>query len=44
MGGKVSACSISVGEPEGNRPLGRSRPRGENNIEMDLKATGRGME
>jgi hypothetical protein len=28
MGGKISACSVFVEEPEGKRPLGRPRPRG----------------
>jgi len=27
---------ISVGEPEGKRPLGRTRCRWENNITLDL--------
>jgi hypothetical protein len=28
---------VSVGKPEGNRPLGRPRRRWENNIKMDLQ-------
>jgi hypothetical protein len=28
---------VLVGSPEGKRPLGRSRPRWEDNIKMDLK-------
>jgi hypothetical protein len=31
---------ISVGKPEGKRPLGRSRHRWEDNIKMDLKEIG----
>jgi hypothetical protein len=33
---------ISVGNPEGRRPLGRPRPRCVDNIEMDLRETGLG--
>ena len=33
---------ILVGKPEGKRPLGRSRRRGEDNIKMDLEEVGRG--
>ena len=28
---------VSVGKPEGNRPLGRRRRRWDNNIKMDLE-------
>jgi hypothetical protein len=28
---------VLVGKPEGKRPLGRSRPRWEDNIRMDLQ-------
>jgi hypothetical protein len=31
---------ILVGNPEGNRPLGRPRRRWENNIGMDLREIG----
>ena len=31
-----------MGKPEGKRPLGRSRRRWENNIEMDLQEVGWG--
>jgi hypothetical protein len=34
---KRSACRIVVGNPEGKRPLGRSTPRWENNIKIDLR-------
>ena len=33
---------VSVGKPEGNRPLGRPRRRWEDNIKMDLQEVGRG--
>jgi hypothetical protein len=31
-----------VGKPEGKRPLGKSRHRWKNNIEMDLQVVGSG--
>jgi hypothetical protein len=31
-----------MGNPEGKRPLGRFRPRWEDNIKMDLRAIGWG--
>jgi hypothetical protein len=34
---KRNAYRISVGKPEGKRPLGRIRRRWEDNIRMDLK-------
>jgi len=33
---------VSVGKPEGKRPLGRPRPRWEDNIKMDLQEVGCG--
>ena len=33
---------VSVGKPEGKRPLGRPRPRWEDNIKMDLQEVGSG--
>jgi len=33
---------ILVGKPEGKRPLGRPRPRWEDNIKMDLQEVGCG--
>jgi hypothetical protein len=33
---KSNAYRIMVGKPEGKRPLGRPRPRWEDNIKMDL--------
>ena len=47
MGGACSAYvgeenlyRVSVGKPEGNRPLGRPRRRWEDNIKMDLQEVG----
>jgi len=31
---------VLVGEPEGKKPLGRPRPRWEDNIKMDLQEVG----
>ena len=33
---------VSVGKPEGKRPLGRPRRRWEDHIKMDLEEVGRG--
>ena len=33
---------VLVGKPEGKRPLGRPRPRWEDNIKMDLQEVGWG--
>ena len=33
---------VSVGKPEGKRPLGKPRHRWEDNIKMDLEKVGRG--
>jgi hypothetical protein len=35
---------VSVGKPEGKKPLGRPRRRWEDNIETDLKAVGWGVD
>jgi len=35
-------CRVLVGQPEGKRPLGRSRLRWEDNIKMDLQEVGCG--
>jgi hypothetical protein len=43
-GGKIGAYKISVGIPEGRRPLGRPRSRWEDNIKMDLQEVGWGMD
>jgi hypothetical protein len=37
MGAKKNAYMILVGKPEGNRPLGRTRRRWVDNINIDLK-------
>jgi hypothetical protein len=40
MGEKRNACLLSVGTPEGKRPLGRSRCRQVDNIKMDFWEVG----
>jgi hypothetical protein len=40
MGEVKGAYNILVGRPEGRRPLGRSRRRWEDNINMDLREIG----
>jgi hypothetical protein len=47
MGGACSAvgeergvCRVSVGKPEGKRPLGRPRRTWEDNIKVDLQEVG----
>ena len=42
MGERRGIYRVLVGKPEGKRPLGRPRPRRENNIKMDLQKEGRG--
>jgi hypothetical protein len=42
MGEVRGAYNISVGRPEGRRPLGRPRHRWEDNIKMDLWEIGFG--
>jgi hypothetical protein len=37
MGKSRGAYRVSVGKPEGRRPLERPRRRWENNIKMDLR-------
>jgi hypothetical protein len=37
MGERRGVYSVLVGRPEGKRPLGRPRPRWEDNIKMDLQ-------
>jgi hypothetical protein len=37
MGERRGVYRVLVGRPEGNRPLGRSRRRWEDNIKMDLR-------
>ena len=40
MGKSRGRYRVLVGKPEGKRPLGRPRPRWENNIKMDLQEMG----
>jgi hypothetical protein len=40
MGEKRNAYRISVGKPEGRRPLGRPRRRWVDDIKMDLREIG----
>jgi hypothetical protein len=40
MGVKLNVYWISVGNPEGKRPLGRPRRRWVENIKMDLREIG----
>jgi hypothetical protein len=42
MGERRGVYWISVGKPEGKRPLGRPRRRWEGNINMDLQEVGCG--
>jgi hypothetical protein len=44
MGEKRGAYRILLGRPEGRRPLGRPRHRGEDNIKMDLQEVRWGMD
>jgi hypothetical protein len=40
MGDRTGVYRVLVGKPEGKRPLGRSRRRWEDNINMDLQEVG----
>ena len=42
MGEDRGVHRVSVGKPEGKRPLGRPRRRWEDNIKMDLQEVGGG--
>ena len=44
MGEGRGVHRVLVGKPEGKRPLGRPRRRGEANIKMDLQEVGGGCE
>jgi hypothetical protein len=37
MGERRGVYSVLVGKPEGKRPLGKPRHRGEDNTKMDLR-------
>ena len=43
MGEGRGAYRVSVGKPEGKRPIGRHRHRWEDNIKMDLQEMGFGV-
>ena len=43
MGVRRGIYGVSVGKPEGERPLGRPRRRWEDNINMDLQEVGWGV-
>ena len=40
MGERRRVFRVLVAKPEGKRPLGKRRPRWEDNIKMDLKEVG----
>ena len=42
MGEGRCVHTVLLGKPERKRPLGRPRPRWEDNIKMDLREVGRG--
>jgi len=42
IGERTGVYRVLVGKPQGNRPLGRSRRRWEDNIKMDLQEVGYG--
>jgi hypothetical protein len=42
MGERRGGYRVMVGKPEGKKPLGRPRPRLEDNIKMDLQEVGCG--
>jgi hypothetical protein len=44
MGDERKVYRVSVGKPEGKRPLGRPRRRWEDGIRVDLREIGRGVE
>jgi hypothetical protein len=44
MGERRGAYTALVGKPEGRRPLGRPRHRWEDNIKMDLREVGWGID
>jgi len=44
MGEKRGVYRVLVGKPEGKRPLGRHRHRWEDNIKMDFREVGYGLD
>jgi hypothetical protein len=44
MGEESKAYKVLVGKPEGKRPLGRPRRRWEDEIRMDLREIGLGVD
>jgi hypothetical protein len=42
MGVRRGVYRVLVGKPEGKRPLGRPRPRWEDNVKIDLQEVGCG--
>jgi hypothetical protein len=44
VGERRGAYRVLVGEPEGKRPLGRTRRRGAVDIEMNLQEVGWGID
>jgi hypothetical protein len=44
MGKRRGVYRVLVGKPEGKRPLGRLGRRWEDNIKMDLREWGHGMD
>jgi hypothetical protein len=44
MGERRGVYRVLVGQPDGNRPLGRPRRRREDNITMDLQDVGYGLD
>jgi len=43
MGERRGVCRVLVGKPEGKRPLGRPRRRGEDNIKIGIQEVGCGV-
>ena len=43
MGERIGAYRVTVGKPEGKTPLGRPKPRRDDNIKMDLRKVGWGI-
>ena len=43
MGERRGVYRVLVGQPEGNRPLGRPRCKSEDNIKVDLQEVGCGV-